>query len=102
MFDSSRSENFTSGFGAKPRFPKLVRESVRTRVNQGDEYSTNEREDKSDDAANFSGVKRSLAEDFDRRSPRNSLFGNCGNGFSVRAQRILKKEPKTQAAQAPH
>ena len=75
---------------------------MRTEVKSFDEHLKNEREDKSDDAANFSGVKRSLAEDFDRRSPRNSLFGNCGNGFSVRAQRILKKEPKTQAAQAPH
>ena len=33
-------------FRSQPRFPKLVRESVKTRVNQGDEYFNERRREK--------------------------------------------------------
>ena len=92
MLDS-RSSNFDKWFRSQTRFPKLVREDVKTRTNFGDECTTNEREKSFCDVENkFTGIQDLLAEDsFLRTTESQFCFKGfflvfCGCGCTVRVQ----------------
>ena len=51
---------------------------MRTEASFGDEHLKNEREERSDDAVEFPGSKRSLADGFGKKTSKQFFVGNCG------------------------
>ena len=51
---------------------------MRTEASFVDEHLKNERGETTDDAANFSGFKRSLADGFGKETSKLFFIGNCG------------------------